>query len=97
MSQPQIIGNEAMFYGYIVGLHLEPSSDDMKADTPTKMYATFEYNNGQTVWEVPDFDLFCRLSMHLQNNAQVRYEHGDYGYSKLWIERKEAEWNVDLP
>ena len=97
MSQPKIIGPESSFYGYIVGLHLEPSSDDIHAETPTKMYATFEYNSGQTVWEVPDFDLFCQLAGHLKNNAQMRYEHGDYGYSKLWIEKKAEGWDVDLP
>jgi len=58
MSKPQVIGHEAKFYGYIVGLHLEPNSDRIGTETPTKMFATFEYGSGQTVWEVPDFDLF---------------------------------------
>lgn len=97
MSQPQVIGHEAKFYGYIVGLHLEPSSDHSTAEIPTKMFATFEYSSGQTVWEVPNFDLFCNLSMHLQNNARMRYEHGDYGYAKLWIEKMGEEWHVNVP
>lgn len=97
MSQPPVIGHEEKFYGYIVGLHLEPSTDDLHAETPTKMFATFEYNNDQKTWEVPDFDLFCQLAGYLKDNAQMRYEHGDYGYAKLWIERKGDEWDVDLP
>lgn len=97
MSQPQVIGKEAKFYGYIVGLHLEPGNDPLEEQTPTRMYATFEYGSGQTIWEVPDFELFRLLSEHLNNNAHMRSEHGDYGYSKLWIEFKADGWDVDLP
>lgn len=97
MKPPDTIKNEAHFYGYIVGLHLEPSADKLDSETPTKMFATFEYGGTQTIWEVPDFGLFTELSHHLMSNAEMRYEHQDYGYAKLWIEKKANGWEVDLP
>jgi hypothetical protein len=29
--------------------------------------------------------------------AVMRKEHGDYGYAKLWIGKKDDRWEVDLP
>ena len=95
MSTAQIIGSEAKFYGYIVGLFLEPNPDS--GNDRLRLFATFEYSGNQTTWEVPDHELFRILSGHLSDNAQMRNEHGEYGYSKLWIEKKAEGWDVDLP
>ena len=96
MPEPAIIGHEAKFYGYIVGLHLEPNPDVL-GDPPRRLFATFEYGGSQTTWEVPDHKLFRALAQYLSDDAQVRNEHGEYGYAKLWIEWKEGQWDVDLP
>lgn len=91
------IGEEAKFYGYIIGVSLERSGDELSGETPTKMFAMFEYNGEKSVYEVPDIELFRQLAGHLLSNAEMRAEHGEYGYAKLWIEKKDGKWDVDLP
>ncbi len=89
-----VIGREAKFYGYIVGLEME------RGDSPgirRRMFARFEYGPLSSVWEVPDSDLFGLLAHHMVGNATMRHEHADYGYSKLWIEKKDGRWIADLP
>lgn len=93
----QMIGAERDFYGYIVGLQLERGDLPESPDIPARMFARFEYGARTTVWEIPDHKLFRALSKHLCDNAQMRDEHEDYGYSKLYIEKKDGEWEVDLP
>jgi|GEM_PF-6883663 len=93
----QMIGTELKFYGYIVGLQLQPCNLPESPDVAGRMFATFEYGATTTVWEIPDHKLFRELSRHLSDNAQMRDEHEDYGYSKLYIEKKDGEWEVDLP
>lgn len=61
------------------------------------MFARFEYSGTTTVWQVPDSDLFSLLAKHMVDNAVMRDVHEDWGYSKLWIEKKGTEWHVDLP
>ena len=91
------IGHEAKFYGYIVGLEIERGDLPDSPEVPKRMFARFEYGAKSTVWEVPDSDLFALLANHMVGNATMRNVHDDYGYSKLWIERKEGQWIVDLP
>lgn len=91
------IGPKRKFYGYIIGVSLERSSDDLTADLPKRMFARFEYGQSTTVYEVPDVDLFAELTHRMLRNAQMRAEHGDYGYEKLWIEKTPDGWSVDLP
>lgn len=88
------IADERKFYGYIIGVSLERSSDDLMADVPIRMFAMFEYNNEKSVYEVPDIALFEILTSHLLNNARMRADHGDYGYAKLWIEKTPGGWDV---
>ena len=92
-----MIGTGEAFYGYIVGLQLERGDLPDSPDVPSRMFARFEYSGSTTVWEVPDHHLFRELAKHLCDNAQMRDEHEDWGYSKLVIEKKEGEWIVDLP
>jgi len=91
------ITNEEKFYGYIIGVSLERSGDELLPEVPTRMFAMFEYNNERSVYEVPDIELFEILNNHLLSNARIRAEHGDYGYAKLWIKKTPSGWDVDLP
>jgi len=91
-----VIGDEPHFYGYITGVGVERCSD-ARDDVPRHLYATFEYNGETSVWLVPDHELFTELAGHLVDTAVMRDEHGDYGYAKLWISRKDGRWDVDLP
>lgn len=92
-----VIGEEERFYGYITGLGVERSSGLCDEPVPTRLYATFEYGATTTVWLVPDHELFAILGRYLAEMAEMRHEHDDYGYSKLWIGRKGGRWNVFLP
>jgi len=91
------IGEEPHFYGYITGIGVENSTADFRDEVPTRLYATFEYGHGTTVWCVPDHELFALLAVHLIDMAAMRSAHGEYGYSKLWIRRAHGRWEVDLP
>jgi hypothetical protein len=91
-----VIGDDPHFYGYITGIGVERSSD-ASDNVPRHLYATFEYNDETSVWLVPDHELFALLARHLVDMAVMRDEHGDYGYAKLWISRKDGRWDVDLP
>lgn len=98
MEKPlETIGTEEHFYGYITGIGVERCTDPGGNQIPTRLYATFEYNGETTVWCVPDHELFSILARHLVDMATMRTEHGDYGYSKLWISKKNGAWDVDLP
>jgi len=89
-----IINEKERFYGYIVGLHVERC---LTSEVKTRLFATFEYSNKVTVWEVPDSDLFQILASHLSSMAVARYSNGEYGYEKLWIKKEHGQWRVDLP
>lgn len=91
------IGPERKFYGYIIGVSLERAGDSPAADVPGRMFARFEYGGSTTVYEVPDFALFSNLAQRMLDNAQMRIEHEDYGYQKLWIEKTAEGWEVDVP
>lgn len=86
------------FYGYLIGLQVE-RCPNLGPDTRAgeKLYATFEYGEKVSVWEVPDAELFSTLASHLCDMAKLRSEFGDYGYSKLWIKKANGQWRVDLP
>jgi hypothetical protein len=94
-AAPQLIGEQKKFYGYIHGLSLEAPRADAPETVPTKLFATFENRGVQTVWCVPDHDLFTILGHHLACMARLRSVHGDYGYSKLWISKENGQWVVD--
>ncbi len=91
------IGEEAHFYGYITGVGVERCPEPGNDQIPQRLDATFEYNGKTSVWIVPDHDLFKQLAKHLVDTAVMRNEHGDYGYAKLWISKKNGERDVDLP
>ena len=91
------IGSEEKFYGYITGIGVERCADPICDQIPSRLYASFEYNGETTVWCVPDHELFGILASHLTDMALTRTEHGEYGYSKLWIGKKNGAWKVDLP
>lgn len=91
------IGEEAHFYGYITGVGVERCPEPCNDPVPKRLYATFEYNGKTAVWVIPDHELFQQLTMHLVSTAAMRNEHGDYGYAKLWIAKKNGTWEVDLP
>lgn len=98
MKKPlPIIGAESKFYGYITGIGIEHCPDPCVQPIPATLYATFEYGGETTVWVVPDHELFGILARHLADMAVMRHEHGDYGYAKLWIGKKDGRWDVDLP
>ena len=92
-----MIGPEEKFYGYIVGLSLERGDLPDSPDVPARMFARFEYSDWTSVAEVPDFELFRLLAGHLKANAEMRAEFGDWGYSKVWISKKNGKWSVELP
>ena len=91
-----MIGTGEAFYGYIVGLQLERGDLPDSPDVPSRMFARFEHGGSTKVWEVPDHHLFGELAKHLCDNAQMRYEHGEWGYAKLVIEFTDRGWLVDL-
>lgn len=88
------IGEREKFYGYIIGIQVERCPDDR---INRKLYATFEYNGEVEVWEVPDSVLFEILGRYLVSMANIRSGGDEYGYSKLWIEKKKGKWVVALP
>lgn len=90
-----VIGRDAQFYGYVIGLNVEPWGD--LENGSQRLLATFEHGGRVTVWEVPDFSLFEELWKHLSGNAYHRRKLGEYGYDKVWIEWKDSKWEVDLP
>ena len=92
-----VIGRTAKFYGYIVGLEIERGDLPDSPEVPKRMFARFEYGGRSSVWEVPDSALFGLLAKHLGDNATMRDIHDNWGYSKLWVEWKNGEWDVDLP
>ena len=89
------IGEEEKFYGYVIGLQVERHPEPKPVGT--RLYATFEYNGEVSVWEVPDPKLFEILSGHLCSMAITRSDLGEYGYDKVWIEKRDGKWLVDLP
>jgi len=94
------IGEGSQFYGYIIGLQVDRVSDmDMfsTGEMPCGVYVTFEYSGKVTVWKVPDLELYRLLSAHLESMVFERLEVGGYGMEKLWIEKVEGRWRVELP
>src|SRR5437667_9505237 len=92
-----VIGEQPHFYGYITGIGVERCRDPGSGPIPQRLYAAFEYNGETSVWVVPDHELFQQLAKQLVDMAVMQDEHGDYGYAKLWISRKDGRWDVDLP
>ena len=92
-----MIGEEPRFYGYVVGLSLERGDLPGSPEVPQRMFARFEHGVKVSIAEVPDHELFSILAGHLCDNARMRNEHEDYGYAKVWIEKKDGQWHVDLP
>ena len=90
------IGPEERFYGYIVGLSLERGDLPGSPDVPTRMFARFEYSGETLEAEVPDAELFHLLAGHLKVCAHMRAEEGDWGYSKIWICKKNGKWYANL-
>jgi hypothetical protein len=88
-----IIGESEKFYGYIIGLQVERCPTDQVSQ---KLLAIFEYNDQQTLWIVPDIELFRILSGHLCSMAEWRSK-GDFGYSKLWIKKQDDKWSANVP
>lgn len=88
------IGEDEHFYGYITAIGVERSDADQIG---RRLFATFEYNDVTTVYQVPDEKLFEILAMYLCQMAWHRKNTDDYGYEKLWIEKKDSKWIVDLP
>lgn len=95
MKPRNTIGDASRFYGYIVGLGVTLELDDDLNPNPS-MYALFEYNGEMTAWIVRDLELFSILNKHLSDMAWHANE-GKFGYSKLWIEKKNGKWVVELP
>jgi hypothetical protein len=91
------IGPEKRFYGYITALGIENWHNAPNDPMPRRLFATFEYNGKTNVWIVPDEDLFKILSSHLNDMAWHYKNTDEYGYAKLWIEKRDGEWHVDLP
>ena len=89
-----VIGETERFYGYIRGLHYEHAKEDEEEGS---LRAVFEYDNGVTIWEVPDMELFSILHGHLYEMANELKENGNWGYSKLWIKKENGRWSVTLP
>jgi hypothetical protein len=81
--------------GYITGIGVERTTDPYNIGR--RLFATFEYNGETIVYQVPDPELFEILAQHLCGMASSRKNSDDYGYSKLWIEKKDGKWIVDLP
>lgn len=92
LTNVPIIKDEEKFYGYIIGLAIEPNEDSFN-----KMYVSFQYNAKTQIWMVPDSDLFQILAKHLCSMAVVRSVSDDYGYEKLYIEKKNGKWIVETP
>ncbi len=91
------IGTAEKFYGYITGTGIESCANPSGDEIPSRLYASFEYNGKTTVWCVPDHELFGILAHYLTDMALMRSKYGDYGYSKLWISKKNGAWCVELP
>jgi hypothetical protein len=95
LSRIPTIQDEEKFYGYIIGLGIEPDRND---DAPLdKMYASFEYNGEIQIWMVPDPDLFQILAEHLCSIDIVISISDSYVNQKLYIEKKNGKWIVDVP
>ena len=94
MNRIPVIGREAKFYGYIIGVSLEPRNDE---DGRNRMFATFEYGGESKEYRVPDIILFRKLITHLVFMQQERNCGHPYGNEKLWIEKVGRKWVVDLP
>lgn len=89
-----IIGSEEHFYGYITGLGVESGVVRPDGSVPTRLYATFEYNNAITIWIVPDHEIFTILAEHLCSMALHRQSDCP-GLSKLWIAKRGGSWWVN--
>ncbi len=92
-----VIGEDSKLYGYAISVALERDTGGLGGPVPRKMFATFEYNGEQSVYEVPDLLLFEQLASYMLANARMRHEHGEYGYAKVWIKKHDGAWVVDLP
>ena len=89
------IHEEENFYGYIIGLAIEPNGDyDIP---PHKMYASFDNKGVIEIWMVPDIQLFQMLAERLCIMAFERDVSDTCGSQKLYIEKKNGQWNVDVP
>lgn len=95
MSSKTVIGPAEKFYGYIVGLSIEPMNKT--GDWGHRMYATFQYGEKPCVYEVPDSELFKILAGHLVDMTSTRDVSDDFGYEKLWIRKEEGGWHVCIP
>ena len=90
-----IIQDEEKFYGYIIGLAIEPNGDhDIP---PHKMYASFDNKGVVQIWMIPDIQLFQMLAERLCIMAFERNISDTFGSQKLYIEKKNDQWIVDVP
>jgi len=87
------IGEAESFYGYIVGLFIAPRDGD--EENPTA-YAVFEYNGEESVYRVPDPEIFDILSKYLASNAYEAITSDTYS-SKLYIKKENGQWSAELP
>ena len=94
MKKIPVIGQEARFYGYIIGVSIGPAQAE---GSGRGMFATFEYNEGTKIYEVPDIVLFRKLMNHLVSMQLARKAGDSYGIDKLWIEKVGRKWVVSLP
>jgi hypothetical protein len=90
------IGEEAKFYGYIVGLSVG-LCDAGTEQLDRHPYVMFEYNDQRNVWIVPDDNLFGILSRYLVKTAWERKNIDGCGHNKVWIEKRNGRWEVSLP
>jgi hypothetical protein len=95
MKIPIISENET-FYGYIVGLQIERGDLQNSPECPNRMFARFEYGSDTVVYEIPDHQLFRKLSFFLSDEAEVR-NISESRINKLWIKKVDGNWNIELP
>jgi hypothetical protein len=91
-----IISEKSSFYGYIVGLQIERGDLDSSPECPHRMFARFEYGSKTKIFEIPDHELFRILSVFLSDEAQIR-NVSESRLNKLWIEKLDGKWEVELP
>lgn len=91
----RVISKRARFYGYIIGLQIERCPKD--GILGRKVCAMFEWSGRISLWAVPEIELFYALAHRLALMAKCRLNTDDYGYEKLWIEKKNGLWIVTTP
>lgn len=89
-----VIGGELRSYGYIRGLHYEHRKEDEEEGS---LRAVFEHDDGVTIWEIPDMELFWLLHEHFYQMADDLKQNGHWAGETLWIKKKtNGEWQLDI-